>query len=465
MSSPRDEARQLIQKAAAALKQGDKDGAWQLAERAAYLAPNLEQPWLLMAALANPKDSSTYIEKALKINPDSQRAQQAFIWATERLKIKPVENRDFKYPKPVANLRPIEEDASAIEIAPYEKQGTAHDQVSEELNSHGIAKDETETHKFSIPSTSIPKRKHNNNPTIRERVFLWALLGLFLVGISGLIILWPTITNMLGFTAPNPTPTVLQIGGPTAQPITAGTVVPTPPCSVPNLALGNKNYQIDSVAGKPNEFSIIPPGNPDTAYWIEETTIHYAFALSPTVNNLGLKNSLKLGDPVMITWSDCDQEEYVVASIETIQAGDLAIMDQTVGGLTVYVQDDAANTILVMQAERPIIQSSEPIENPTESPIQLDIQFDYDLAPPDDQSITIGLMITNQGATTVILSSTDISMTVEGESPVFPSILEPSLPLEILSSNTVTLTVTFPKPRASMALLKILDLTLDYYIR
>lgn len=78
-------APQLIQQAYAAVKRGDRHAARLLAEKAAALAPELEDPWLLMAAVASPRASIGYIEQALKINPNSQAAHQAMAWARKRV--------------------------------------------------------------------------------------------------------------------------------------------------------------------------------------------------------------------------------------------------------------------------------------------------------------------------------------------------------------------------------------------
>ena len=58
-----------LEQAQQALKNGDKTTARQLAVQAAQLAPELEEVWLLMAALASsPSGSLSYLEKALSIN-------------------------------------------------------------------------------------------------------------------------------------------------------------------------------------------------------------------------------------------------------------------------------------------------------------------------------------------------------------------------------------------------------------
>ncbi|MCX6065799.1 MAG: L,D-transpeptidase family protein [Chloroflexi bacterium] len=74
-----------IEQAQQALKAGDRPSASQFAEQAAQLAPELEEVWLMMAALANPRTSEGYLKRALEINPQSERGQKGLIWAQRRL--------------------------------------------------------------------------------------------------------------------------------------------------------------------------------------------------------------------------------------------------------------------------------------------------------------------------------------------------------------------------------------------
>jgi lipoprotein-anchoring transpeptidase ErfK/SrfK len=46
----------------------------------------MEDPWLILAAVASPKASLQYIQRALKINPESARARRGMQWAMERLR-------------------------------------------------------------------------------------------------------------------------------------------------------------------------------------------------------------------------------------------------------------------------------------------------------------------------------------------------------------------------------------------
>jgi lipoprotein-anchoring transpeptidase ErfK/SrfK len=75
-----------------ALQRGDRRVARRLAEKAAALAPDSEEPWLILAAVASPHASVKYLEQALRINPQSQRANKGMQWAVERLRQEQLEN-------------------------------------------------------------------------------------------------------------------------------------------------------------------------------------------------------------------------------------------------------------------------------------------------------------------------------------------------------------------------------------
>jgi lipoprotein-anchoring transpeptidase ErfK/SrfK len=73
-----------LQQASQALRRGDKLSARRWAEQAASLAPDQEAPWLILAYLASPRASIEYLNRALEINPGSQRARQGMHWAIQR---------------------------------------------------------------------------------------------------------------------------------------------------------------------------------------------------------------------------------------------------------------------------------------------------------------------------------------------------------------------------------------------
>ena len=81
------EAREFIAQAREALKKGNKESARDLGEKAALLAPDLEDAWLVLtAADSNPEDALAYAQKALELNPASVRARKGVEWAMAKLK-------------------------------------------------------------------------------------------------------------------------------------------------------------------------------------------------------------------------------------------------------------------------------------------------------------------------------------------------------------------------------------------
>lgn len=80
------EAREAVQYAREALSRGSTSEARQWAERAAHLAPQTEEPWLILAAISRPRESVGFARKALEAHPDSPRAKQGMEWAVKRLR-------------------------------------------------------------------------------------------------------------------------------------------------------------------------------------------------------------------------------------------------------------------------------------------------------------------------------------------------------------------------------------------
>ena len=79
------QAYRALQTARDYLRSGNRGEARRWAEQAARIAPQLEEPWLILAAVASPQSSVKYIQRALQINPDSPRAQKGMQWALKRL--------------------------------------------------------------------------------------------------------------------------------------------------------------------------------------------------------------------------------------------------------------------------------------------------------------------------------------------------------------------------------------------
>ena len=80
-----EQARFALDEAVKALKANDTQSAYIWAKRAAQADPTLEEAWLILARVAKPEMSIQYLQQALKINPQSKRAQQGMAWARKRL--------------------------------------------------------------------------------------------------------------------------------------------------------------------------------------------------------------------------------------------------------------------------------------------------------------------------------------------------------------------------------------------
>ena len=126
------EAHDLIAKARESLRRGDRPSARQLGERAAILAPDLEDAWLILAASdPNPQDALAYARKASQLNPQSERARRAIKWASERLE-QAEASADHTQPSPaimpgqvesVTNLPPKHAYQTAVAMPALKTQG------------------------------------------------------------------------------------------------------------------------------------------------------------------------------------------------------------------------------------------------------------------------------------------------------------------------------------------------------
>ena len=112
------EAREFITKAREALRSGDKESARDLGEKAALLAPDLEDAWLVLtAADSNPEDALAYAQKALELNPASVRARKGVEWAMNQLK-QAQANPEVNLDRAMGNVSPASKTASVYDEAP-----------------------------------------------------------------------------------------------------------------------------------------------------------------------------------------------------------------------------------------------------------------------------------------------------------------------------------------------------------
>ena len=83
-AAPHD-AHRALRAARQALLRGDRQEARRMARLAARLSPRWDAPWLILAAVSEPRAGLAYAVRALEINPGSQAARGAIRWLVKRL--------------------------------------------------------------------------------------------------------------------------------------------------------------------------------------------------------------------------------------------------------------------------------------------------------------------------------------------------------------------------------------------
>lgn len=93
-----DSLRNALENARTSYYQGDHNKTRYWAQLAANINPNIEEPWLWLAAVSSPHASVAYLKKALLINPNSKRAREGMHWAVKRLRVAPVQQPSVPIP-------------------------------------------------------------------------------------------------------------------------------------------------------------------------------------------------------------------------------------------------------------------------------------------------------------------------------------------------------------------------------
>ena len=86
MNDDADSLQQALNNARISFKKGNHSNTRYWAQFAIKINPNTEEPWLWLAAVSSPHASVAYLQKALSINPQSQRARQGMHWAIKRVR-------------------------------------------------------------------------------------------------------------------------------------------------------------------------------------------------------------------------------------------------------------------------------------------------------------------------------------------------------------------------------------------
>jgi len=85
-----DPLQNALENARISYHQGNHSKTRYWARLAANINPNVEEPWLWLAAVSSPRASIAYLQKALSINPQSKRARLGMHWAVKRVRAEPI---------------------------------------------------------------------------------------------------------------------------------------------------------------------------------------------------------------------------------------------------------------------------------------------------------------------------------------------------------------------------------------
>jgi hypothetical protein len=253
-----------------------------------------------------------------------------------------------------------------------------------------------------------------------------------------------------------------QLSLPAVQTQTIPTVfVPTADCSPATLVLGTTTFQIQNLAPASDSSLTVPADTSDIAYWVEGTNNNYVFVLSPTPNNLALQTALKAGDLVAVFWADCTTVSFAVSAIEASQLSDPALLDQSISGMSVFVQTDPSTAGFVVKGELP----EETVDvldtpRPDESGILAEVSL-LETSTSPDGTIKVGISVRNYGQTAFTISLDDVSLTPQDAAPLVLVSSRPRLPEELKPGETEIIEFTFPRPSSQTATLKIFTVEYD----
>jgi len=236
---------QLLLKARQALNAGDKHTARRLAQQAVAQAPNQENPWLFLAAVSDPRAGLRYVERALRINPQSRTAVKARLWLLQQIQKKQTqETKPFPGPQEArrssGRRAPVSRLAStapeAMPAAPSHTPiaaNTSQPKPAAEIKRVPAAFDLTNPDSYSLPLEAVSSRRLLSLPAI-------LVIFLISIGLMAWVNLSPDEVNQRAAAAPiakasftptatnTATPTHTYTPTPTFTPSPTPTYTPTP---------------------------------------------------------------------------------------------------------------------------------------------------------------------------------------------------------------------------------------------
>ncbi len=215
--------------ARAGLQQHNNMEARRWALKAASINPDSEEPWLILAAISNPTASVAYLQRALAINPKSERAAQGMQWALKRLSQVPIEESvpGFEYQKGETQPVKISTSSSAGQniippFTPSTQPSVDHkteDYIIDSLRPEPItAKPEKVQDKKKVK----PARKKNLSNCLIVCILLLIILG-------SAIIVWAAMPEWIALARSSSAPIPANaLNKPSLTPTSTATFTPTP---------------------------------------------------------------------------------------------------------------------------------------------------------------------------------------------------------------------------------------------
>ena len=187
MNENQSAAFKILEQAQSALKSGDKETARTLANQASNLAPELEEVWLLMAALAVPRESISFLEMALQINPDSERARKGLAWAQERVRRDQQVAVSPSAPVIVEEQKaPEQEEPQQVAAVEPERLSAADNQKQAEV-SQASPVEEKQTDTAPIPAFVPAVPREQKKKSVQRT---WYAIAVVLIALICLAIVW-----------------------------------------------------------------------------------------------------------------------------------------------------------------------------------------------------------------------------------------------------------------------------------
>jgi len=206
----------------------------------------------------------------------------------------------------------------------------------------------------------------------------------------------------------------------------------------------------------------VPEDTPDMAYWINDLELNRVFALSPTQDNLDLLGAVQGGEVAIITWESCNTATYSLFTQRVGVPDDKVFQDRTVLGIIIYVPatpQSAGRTVEGVISSETV--TTPPTSVPSSSAVTAEISFLEISTSQDRKTIQVVISIMNNGSEPITISEGDILLTPVGATPLALSRSDPSLPQEILTAESRTFSLVFPRPGTATATLKIFTLEFD----